>query len=73
MLDKNITVNLPRKIKSIPMGKNNLIILEMDGNLTDKQYEHLREQVAIFSKDSKNCKVLILEGGLSIQAILTEK
>ena len=69
MLYKNITVNIPHEVKMYPLGSNSLVILKIDGILTERQFEHLKSQLG---KDNKNCRFLLLEDGVSLDSILTD-
>ena len=73
MFDKKIAITIQKEIKPLPMDENTLIILRADSNLREEQYKFLKDQCTIHNKNGKAFKILLLEKGISLEAILTGK
>jgi hypothetical protein len=76
MFDKKVINNITKeaRAKTLTLGKENIIVLRVDYNLSDEQYEHLKNQLNKHNTVDgiEGVKFIILEGEVKLDCVLSK-
>jgi hypothetical protein len=70
MFDKKVTNNITKEVRNLTLGKESIVVLRTDDNISDEQYRLIRENFEKYNK-VEGVSFIILEGGVKLDCVLS--